>query len=89
MCQQFNMSLLLCFTHVDKDGGRGSVKPIFHCNAKTLALGHGVESFALGIPTCWYLKTLNFALPPMQTPNTNRWNIGHVGSPTQNSRVGL
>ena len=22
------------------------------------------------------------------TPNANRWNIGHVGCPTQNSRVG-
>ena len=31
------------------------------------------------IPTCWYLKTLKFALPPMETPNMNRWNIGHVG----------
>ena len=52
----------------------------------------------LPIPICWYLKTLKFALPPMrmlkfalpltQTPNTKRWNIGRVGSPTQNSPVG-
>ena len=32
-------------------------------------------------------KTLKFALPPTQTPNVNRWNIGCVGSPMQNSRV--
>ena len=55
-----------------------TVKPIFHCNAKTLALGRRVgqypqrESFALGIPTCWYLKMLKFALAVTQTPNANR-----------------
>ena len=37
------------------------LKPIFHCNAKYLALGVGVgqcprrQNFALEIPTCWYL----------------------------------
>ena len=37
------------------------LKPIFHCDAKFLALGVGVgqyprrQNFALGIPTCWYL----------------------------------
>ena len=37
---------------------------------KILASGAGVgqhprrQNFALGIPTCWYLKTLEFALPP-------------------------
>ena len=41
-----------------------NVKPIFHCNAKSLALGPCVgldpqrDDFALGIATCWYLKTL-------------------------------
>ena len=46
-----------------------SLKPIFHCDAKPLALGLGVglepqhNDFALPIPTCWYLKTLKFALP--------------------------
>ena len=33
------------------------VEPIFHCNAKLLALGPR-GNFALGIPICWYLKTL-------------------------------
>ena len=33
-------------------------------------------------------RMLNFALPPTQTPNANRWNIGCDGSPTQNSHVG-
>ena len=71
-----------------------TVKPIFHCNAKTLALGHRVgqypqrESFALGIPTCWYLKMLKFALAVTQTPNANRWIIGCIASPTQNYRFG-
>ena len=47
--------------------------------------------FSLGIPTCWHLKTLKFALPqtrtqkfalpPMQNPNACQWNIGCVGSP--------
>ena len=50
-----------------------------------------------GIPTCWYFitlkfalpltRTLKFVLPPTQTPIANRWNIGRVGSPSQN-RVG-
>ena len=54
--------------------------------------------FALGIPTCWYLKTrkfvfsptpnLRFALPPTRNHNASQWNIGCVGSPTQNFRVG-
>ena len=57
-----------------------------------------LESFAMGIPTCWYLETLKFVLPPTptlkfelpptQTPNANRLNIGRVGSPTQNSHIG-
>ena len=63
---------------------------IFHCDAKPFALGPGVgldpqcHNFALGVPTCWYLQTLKFALPPMQNPSTSQWNIGYVGSPTQN-----
>ena len=77
------------------------IKPTFHCDAKTFALGPGVgldpqrQNFASGIPTCWYLKmrnprrqTLIFALPPMPTPDASQWNIGGVGSPTQNIRVG-
>ena len=31
---------------------------------------------------------IKFALPPTQTPMANRWNLGPVRSPTQNSRVG-
>ena len=70
------------------------IKPIFHCDAKPLTLGprFGLDpkhhNFALGKPTCWYLKSLKFALPPTLTPKANRWNIGRVGSPTQDSRVG-
>ena len=73
-----------------------NLKPIFHCNAKPFALVPHVgfdpqrHNFALGIPKCWYLKMLKFALPPMRplklaltcitpTPNGIRWNIGGVG----------
>ena len=41
------------------------LKPIF-----VLGPGIGLDpqchNFALGIPTCWYLKTLTFPLPPTQ-----------------------
>ena len=71
------------------------LKPIFHQNAKYLAWGAGVgqcprrQNFALGIPTCWYLKcenlhyptpNLKFALAPMPNPDASQWNIGCVGS---------
>ena len=46
-----------------------------------------LDNFVLGIPTCWYLETLKFALPPKETPNANRCNIGRVRSPTQKSHV--
>ena len=57
-------------------------------------LGPGVGSdpkhhnFVLVIPTCWYLKTLKFALPPTQNPHTSQWNIGCVWSPTQHFCIG-
>ena len=73
-----------------------ALKPIFHCDAKPFALSPGIgldpqlHNFALGIPTCWYLKTLKFALPPTgsvkfatQNPKASQWNIGcvrfHIG----------
>ena len=34
------------------------------------------------------MRTLKFALPPTPTPKGSMWNIGGIGSPTQNSRVG-
>ena len=43
------------------------------------------KTLKFGLPPT---PTLKFALPPMRTPNANRWNIGHVGSPTENSRIG-
>ena len=55
-----------------------SLKPIFDCDAKPFTLGPCIFSdprhhnTVLGIQTCWYLKTLKFALPPM--PN----HVGHV-----------
>ena len=44
--------------------------------------------FRVGDTTCRYLKTLKFALPPTQIPKASQWNIGCVGSPTQNFHVG-
>ena len=77
---------------------------LFHCDAKPFALGPHVgfdpqcHNFALGIPTCWYKKTLKFvlpptlmlkfALPPTSTPNASRWNIGSVGSPIGGAGIG-
>ena len=61
--------LILVLHSLVSDSINKILKPIFHCDAKTLALGRHIgqyrqrESFALGIPTCWYLKTLKFALP--------------------------
>ena len=62
-----------------------NLKPIFHCNTKFWR-----QNFALGIPTCWYLKMLKFALPPTrhlkltfhptQNIKESQWNIGGVGS---------
>ena len=44
------------------------------------------------IPTCWYLffsmPNLKIASPPTATPNASQWNIGCVGSPTQNFCIG-
>ena len=33
-------------------------------------------------------RNIKFAFPPTQTPNANQWNIGCIGSPMQNFRVG-
>ena len=68
------------------------LKPMFHEKPFELFPHVGLDpqrhNFMLGVPTCWYLKTLKFALPPTPTPNASRWKIGGVGSPTQNSCVG-
>ena len=69
------------------------LKPIFHCDAKTLAWVLALAwtpnaNFALGIPTGWYLKTLKFALLLTRNPNGSQWNIGCVGSPGIGPRVG-
>ena len=66
------------------------LKPIFHRDAKKVALGPRVplaphrHYFALGIPTCWYLKMLKFAFPPTQnikfafSPDAKPLCVGHV-----------
>ena len=45
------------------------------------------QNFELGIPTCLYLKTLKFVLPPMRNINESEWNVGCVGSPGIGARV--
>ena len=47
-------------------------RKMFHCDEKPFASGSRIgldpqcHNFALGIPTCWYLKTQTFALPSSQ-----------------------
>ena len=75
--------------------------------SKPFALGTGVgldpqrHNFCVTytlIPTCWYLRTLKFALPPTQilkcalpqtrNPNASQWNIGCVGFQAQHYCIG-
>ena len=92
------------FAHKPYQNANPTLKPIFHCNAKSLASGVGVgqypqrQTFALGIPPCRYLgananpspppQNLKFVLALTQSPNASQWNIGCVGSPMQKSCVG-
>ena len=59
------------------------------------------QNFALEIPTCWYILVLpdtkicvtpdakpKICVTPTPTPEHSQWNIGGVGSPTQNFRIG-
>ena len=61
---------------------------------KTIRVGSWLtpqrHNFALGVPTRWYLTTLKFGLPPTRKIkfDTSQWNIGCVGSPTQNFHIG-
>ena len=69
MPTHFNSFLLIPFF----SQSHCNLKPIFHCNAKPFALCPGIgldpqcHNFTLGIPTCWYIKMLKFALPPIRT----------------------
>ena len=73
----------------DLDSGaiETTVKPIFHYNAKPLALGRRVsldpqrDLLALDIPTFWFPKR------NLSPTNVSQWNIGHVGSPHVGARV--
>ena len=73
---------------------RRKIKPIFHCGAKLLALGPGIgldpqcDDFALPISTCWYLKNAKTLRYPTRNPNASQWNIGCIGSRTENTGVG-
>ena len=51
------------------------LKPIFHCDAKLLELGAR--------------RNTKFVFPQHKPPTqVSQWNIGCVGSPTQNSCIG-
>ena len=69
---------------------RHTFKPIFHCDAKPFALG----TFALPNPkytnmlVSFALGDANFSRHPTQNPNASQWNIGCIGSQTQNLCVG-
>ena len=60
---------VLSTTTLHNNPEHGNLLPIFHQNAKYLASGAGVgqcprrQNFALGIPTCWYLKCENLLYP--------------------------
>ena len=85
-------------------GPKGELKAYIPLRRKTICVGswHWVapqrHNFALEILTCWCQNTLKFALPPtrniqfalppMQNPNAGQWNIGCIGSPTQNFHIG-
>ena len=70
-------------------GNTSRLKPIFHCDAKPLALGPGVgldpRHHTFASPNAkytnmfWRYLTLKFALPPTPTPDASQWNIGGVG----------
>ena len=75
-----------------------TIKPIFHCDTKYLALGGGVGQFPLTPELfCWRYQhvgifeptqNVKFASAPTQNPNASQWNIGCIGCPTQNFHVG-
>ena len=97
--QDTKTSSLHAFSHY-----RLGLKPIFHCDAKSLASGvlpnanprrsWGYQHVGILEPK----RTIKFALPltgdlkfafdPTRNPNSSQWNKGCVGSPTQNSGVG-
>ena len=54
-----------------------SLKPIFHCDAKSFALGTFVSPNAKDSTFAFY-PTLNLKVLP--TPDTSQWNIGGVGA---------
>ena len=63
-----------------------SLKPIFHCDAKYLALGVGVgqcprcQNFVLEIPTCWYILALpNAKICVFPDANPQRQSVEYIG----------
>ena len=64
--------------------GKVYTKAYISLQRKIIALG---PYFGLD-PQRENFASLKFVLPPMPKPNVNRWNIGRIGTPTQNSRVG-
>ena len=67
-----------------------SLKPIFHCNAKSLVLGFTLgntpnQELCIGYTNRLVSKNTKICV----TPNVSRWNIGCVGSPMQRAGGGL
>ena len=89
---------------VEKESQRGGGKAYIPMQRKTFCNGGlrwtipPTQNFALGIPTCWFLKmvkfvlspmqTLKFALPPTWNHNASQWSIGCIGFPGAGAHVG-
>ena len=52
-------------------------KPIFHCDAKQLAL----RKICVGNTNMLVSNNAKICITPTPTPNASRWNIGGVASP--------
>ena len=69
---EFHCEKEMCTSKVPEMHEKVGLKPIRHCDTKCLRWGLALVwtpyTNALGIPTCWYLKTQQFALPDTKPP---------------------
>ena len=79
---------MFSFRKENKPSAGENFKAYVPLRRKTFTLGpyDGLDpqrqNFTLGIPTCWYLKTLEFALSPATNRSASQLNIGCDGSQT-------
>ena len=63
-----------------------------HLSLYSTATQNYLRNFTLEIPTLEFalapMRILKVALPPTRKPNPSQWNIGCIGSQTQNFQVG-